>query len=499
MNPIIVLYSTYLGGSSADCGNAITSDEAGFTYITGLTDSTNFPVTSGAFQTIFPDACSVFVAKLNQSGSGIVYATYLGGERAVNIGSAIAVDDENCAYVTGETGSTQFPVSTNAFQSQYPGGDASAFVSKLNATGTSLVFSSYLGGNQNDFGNGIAVDKEKATYVTGITASSNFPVTSSSLQTQFSGGGFDAYVTKINQAGRSLLYSTFLGGTKEDFGFAIALDENGSAYITGETCSTNFPTTTGAFQTQFAGQGNSNAFVSKIDATGSQFNYSSFLGGTSRDYGAGIAVDVTGAAYVTGGTQSGNFPISSSAFQTQLNAIESAFVTKVNPNGSQLAYSSFLGGTFVNEGNGIQVDAQGQAWVTGSTESIDFPVTPTAFQRTQRGDTSAFLSQVNLTGSKLLYSTYIGGSRVTMGRGVGIDSMGSAYVTGDTTSTNFPTTPGALEETFQSAIDTPDAYVIKIGTFTPVGITGATGATGEQGMRGPRGARGVRGESGSGR
>jgi hypothetical protein len=262
-----LVYCTYLGGSSVETGNGIAVDAVGNAYVTGYTNSTNFPTTPGAFQTAFQGGTvDAFVTKLNPAGSApLVYSTYLGGS-GYDAGNGIAVDAADNAYVTGFAGSTNFPTTAGAFQTAFQGGTGDAFVTKLNPTGSApLVYSTYLGGSGGDDGLGIAVDAAGNAYVTGQTSSTNFPTTAEAFQTA-NQGSFDAFVTKLNPAGSApLVYSTYLGGSGNDVGNGIALDTlpNPNAYVTGLTTSTNFPTTPGVFQTTFGG-GNGDAFVAKI-------------------------------------------------------------------------------------------------------------------------------------------------------------------------------------------------------------------------------------------
>jgi hypothetical protein len=290
----------------------------------------------------------------------LAYSTYLGGN-GLDVGFGIAVDSAGNAYVMGATNSTNFPTTPGAFQTAF-GGAADAFVTKLNATGTALVYSTYLGGSNIDAGLGIAVDSAGNAYVTGFTGSFNFPTTPGAFQTA-SGGGCDAFVTKLNATGTALAYSTYLGGGGSDEGCGIAVDSAGNAYVTGFTYSTNFPTTPGAFQT--ASGGAADAFVTKVNATGTALVYSTFLGGSSLDQGSGIAVDSAGNAYVTGSTGSSNFPTTPGAFQTSSPASSAshAFVTKISPSPSDLlaALINVVQGFNLNQGIANSLDVKLQA------------------------------------------------------------------------------------------------------------------------------------------
>lgn len=305
-----LVYSTYLGGSATNVGNGIAVDSAGNAYVTGATNSMDFPTTPGAFQTTCTSCSlpqpltDAFVAKLNAAGS-LVYSTYLGGSKN-NVGNAIAVDSAGNAYVTGTTSSSDFvtqnplPAPNNALQ-----GTTNAFVTKFDPNG-GLLSSTYLGGSNQDTGYGIAVDSS-GVYVAGQTTSNNFP-TLSPYQGTYDGNG-DAFVSKLNPEASALIYSTYIGGTATDGATAIAIDSSGHAYVTGATSSTDFPTTSGALQTAYGG-GTSDAFIAELNAAGSQLLYSTYLGGSAQDSGNGIAVDTSGDANVVGQTASANFPTS---------------------------------------------------------------------------------------------------------------------------------------------------------------------------------------------
>jgi len=461
-----LVYSTYLGGSGDDLGSAIAVDAAGNAYVTGYTLSSIFPTTAGAFQSANPSAGNnhAFVTKLNPAGSAPVYSTYLGGDNN-DFGQGVAVDAAGNAYVTGYTLSSNFPTTPLAFQSVNPSvGNYHAFVTKLNPAGSAPVYSTYLGGDNNDFGFGIAVGAGGNAYVTGYTMSSNFPTTLLAFQI-VNAGGADVFVTKLNPAGSAPVYSTYLGGSSDDIGYGIAVGAAGNAYVTGFTLSSIFPTTAGAFQSTNPSMGNSHAFVTKLNPAGSApLVYSTYLGGDDSDDGYGIAVDAAGDAYVTGNTHSTTFPTTPGAFRRANAGSDDAFVTKLNPAGSGPLYSTYLGGISDDVGQGIAVDAAGNAHVTGYTGSTNFPTTPGAFQGTNAGSNDAFVTTLNPAGSAPLVSTYLGGSSDDFGFGIAVDAAGNAYVTGQTNSSIFPTTPGA----FQTAnAGSYDAFVTKIAGGAP--------------------------------
>ncbi|HEV3003736.1 MAG TPA: SBBP repeat-containing protein [Pirellulales bacterium] len=482
----VLSYSTYLGGNGGDSGNAFAVDSSGDAYITGRTQSANFPGTSGGFG----GAQDAFVTKLNASGTAIIYSTYLGGN-GYDRAYGIAIDASGDAYVTGLTQSANFPTTNGAFQSQLLGSQDS-FLTELNATGTAPVYSTFLGGSSGDYGAAIVVDSAGDAYVTGTTGNSNFPTTANAFQrTSYSGGFGDAFVTEFNPAGSALVYSTILGGTAGDPGYSttldtegqgIALDSSGNVYVTGQTASDTFATTSGAFQTAnpkgpYTG-GFYGAFVSKINPAKSgsaSLVYSTYLAGTGYgESGNGIAVDASGNAYVTGTTASSDFP-TANALQPALGAsggYYNAFVTELNAAGSALVYSTFLGGKGNDSGNGIAVDAAGEAFVAGYTQSTNFP-TANALQSALGGSQNAFVAKLSAAGSSLVYSTFLGGSGSDSGNGIALDGAGNAYVTGTTSSTNFPTS-----NPLQSANGGGgDAFVAKIGAAAGFVLSTPSNAT----------------------
>ncbi|HXN23339.1 MAG TPA: SBBP repeat-containing protein [Candidatus Dormibacteraeota bacterium] len=387
----------------------------------------------------------------------LIYSTYLGGTRD-DYGVGIAVDSAGNAYVTGFTGSMNFPTS-NPLQSTIHGG-YDAFVAALDPTGATLLYSTYLGGTGTDYCFGIAVDSAGNAYVTGYTNSTDFP-TSNPLQPT-NHGGYDAFVAALDPTGATLLYSTYLGGTGDDYGYGIAVDSTGNAYVTGFTTSWNFPTSNPLQPTNHGGF--FDAFVAALDPTGATLLYSTYLGGTGYDVGRGIAVDSAGNAYVTGATDSTNFP-TSNPLQPTIHGGLDAFVAALDPTGATLLYSTYLGGTSDDYGLGIAVDSADNAYVTGYTDSTNFP-TSNPLQPTNHGGRNAFVAALDPTGATLLYSTYLGGTGTGYCFGIAVDSAGNAYVTGFTGSTNFPTsnpvqpTNHGGDDAFVAALDPTGATLL---------------------------------------
>jgi uncharacterized protein (TIGR03437 family) len=468
-------YSTYLGGPAGgggaqDAGLAVAVDSSGNAYITGWTAATDFPV-KGAIQPLKGVGQNAFVTKLNASGTAVVYSTYLGGSNSADEGRGIAVDSSGNAYVVGRTSSTNFPVTPTAFQTALQAGGG-AFVTQLNAAGDGLLYSTYLGSDKTNStqATAIALDSTGNAYVTGYTQSATFPVTLGAFRTSFF--GISGFVSKFNPAASgpaSLVYSTFLPAAI--FASGIAVDASGNAYVTGYA---NTPgiATPGTFQTSLGG--NDDVVVTKLNATGTGLVYSTYLGGSGQDRGDGIAVDAFGNAYVTGVTFSTNFPITQGAFQTSFPGVSGhAFVTKLNAAGDGLVYSTFLAGdggiSNTEQGNGIAVDYAGNAYVTGITNSISFPITPDGFRNSIPGALKAFAIKLSVAGDRLVYSTYLAGDNQDLGNAVAVDALGNAYFAGYSASANFPVTPGAFQ-TVGTPCCTGKAFVTVIAADTGLAL-----------------------------
>ena len=361
----------------------------------------------------------------------LAYSTYLGGG-SNDSATSIAVDSEGNAYVAGYTSSTDFPL-VNATQTIREGAD-DVFVSKFNADGTGLVYSTYLGGIGDSLGVGIAVDVLRNAYVCGVTTSPDFPVINA-IQPNLAGFD-DGFITKINADGSALVFSTYLGGSVANWATGIAVDSSGATYVTGFTSSADFPTVKPIQATLGGPLRVPEAYVTKYTPDGTALAYSTYLGGTASDIGIGIAVDSGGRAYVTGITESIDFP-TKNAFQPTNAGGDDAFVTKINAAGSAFVYSTYLGGSDFDSGRAIAVDSKARAYVTGQTNSSDFPIF-NAIQPGCGGCPDAFVTKINATGSSLMYSTYLGGNANDDGRGIAVDEFENIYVGGNTESSDFP-------------------------------------------------------------
>jgi hypothetical protein len=456
----VLRYSTLLGGGSEiDLGNAIAVDSSNRAVVAGFTCSQDFPMAHG----ITPSGsrfCSAFVTKFDFTGSRLIFSDVLGANATA---SGVALDADGNIYLTGITRSLDFPITPGAFQTRFAGGfsDGDAFVTKLNAGGTAILYSTFLGGDRDDEAVGIAVDSSRNAYVTGITLSRNFPTTAGAFQRECklnNDACVATFVTKLNSTGSQELYSTFLNGNANlsvAFG-GIAVDSAGHAFVTGVTAASDFPTTAGTAQPVFGGL--EDAFVVKISSSGSHLVYSTFLGGMDVDQALDIALDAQGNAFVTGLTLSKNFPVRNS-FQPACALVNgrcsNAFVTKLDVNGRVL-YSTYLG-RGGDIGTGIAVTPGGQAYVSGITPATNFPTTQTAFQRLRGGTLGGFLTKFDPAG-KLIYSTYLGGNAGQSLPAVALDRDTNAYVTGQADS-SFPVTPGAFQTTLKGA---SDAFVAKV-------------------------------------
>jgi hypothetical protein len=453
-------YSTYLGGAPS----RVAVDDAGSAYVTGTTSSDAFPAEPGGFKTGRRGGVDVFVTKLSPDGSAVEYSTIFGGG-GDEYASDIAVDQRGRAYVVGTTYSTDFPTTPGAFQQGDPNpapayAGADAFVTKLSSGGAHLKYSTYLGGQGNDQGLGIAVHDERA-YVTGDTGSSDFPTSPGAFQPH-NRGFVTAFVTKLSREGTELKYSTYLGGTVGEDRTAIAVDAQGRAYVVGTTYSDDFPTTRGAYRTSDPEPGGQDVFVTKLSSEGTRLAYSTYLGGNDYESSTGIAVDSELQAYVIGTTLATDFPTTTGAYQPvapdpghDSDFYGSGFVTKLSREGTALRYSTYLGGGSFDHPKAIDVDGQGRAHVTGFTFSNDFPTTADAVQPLDPGSTDvetgedAFVARLNGDGSSLGYSTYLGGAGGgSVGTGIAVGKSGRFYVTGVTGSPEFPTTPQALHPDF---------------------------------------------------
>ncbi len=468
LDPAIFVFSGFIGGAGNEIGYAMAVDGSGV-YVAGETTSNelSFPVTVGP-DTSYNGGSDAFVAKLNTAGTALIYVGYIGGS-GNETAFGIAVDAAGAAYVTGGTTSTEadFPVAGGPDTTANGGTDV--FVAKVNAAGTALVYSGFVGGSGNDTGRGIAVDSSGAAYIAGVTNSANLIPAGLSVSPDLTAnGGNDGFIVKVNTAGSALVYAGYIGGSAADEARGIAVDAAGAAYVAGFTASTEatFPATIGPDLTYNGGS--QDAFVAKINAAGTGFDYAGYIGGSSFDLGLGVAVDASGASYITGATTSteATFPVSGGPDLTY-NGAQDAFSAKINSAGTALVYAGYIGGSNTDTGNGIAVDGTGAAYVTGTTNSSEatFPVVngPDLTFNGIGGDGigDAFIAKVGSSGATFQYCGYIGGSQGEIGYGIAVDASAAAYVAGYTSSTeaSFPVVSGP-DLTYNGS--TRDAFVAKV-------------------------------------
>jgi len=443
IDPVMLLSSTFLGGTAWDFSVGIGLDDAGNIYTAGRTTSADFPL-ANAFDPTHNGGTDFYVAKFLPSGGGLIYSTYLGGSGTEEHGG-LFVDSSGNAYLTGTTNSSDFPTTANALQTAYAGGVNDALAAKLDPSGV-LIYCTYLGSSGDDGASGIAADAAGNAYVAGSAGAADFPLVNP-YQGTWQGGYHDCFVAKLNPTGTALLYSTFLGGSSDDDPMGIALDNSGNFYVTGETSSGiigqtspgDFPTTPGAFDRTYNGGTfwTGDVFVTKFSPSGDQLLYSTYLGTGGDDYGTAIAVDAVGSAFVTGITDGTGFP-TMNPYDGTLSGPYDMFVTKLNPAGSALVYSTYLGGNGGDGAGKIALDLYGNAYVAGSTSSPDFP-TVEPYSGTLNGPSDAFVTAFAASGNALVFSTFLGGSADDWGGPIAISQDGIVHVAGSTQSSDFPT------------------------------------------------------------
>ncbi len=440
-------FSTFLGGTDNDYGADIEVDQSGNVYVTGSTKSPGFP-TEGALDSSLGFLEDCFVVKLNSTGNGIVYSTYIGG-LGTDRGAAIEIDTTGNVYVGGTTWSEDFPTE-GPFHSS-PDGYSDIFLLKLNASGNGLLYSATIGGGWGDRINDIAVDVESNVYAVGLAGASGFPIVNAFSETSW--GGTEGFVLKLNSTGTGLCFSSFISGSSVDFTMAIAVDNEGNAYITGHTVSEDFPLVNAIDDTP---NGLLDCFVLKVNSTGSPV-FSTLIGGSSYDAGLGIGLDDNGSIYVAGRTKSSDFPLVS-PFDMEFEGEHEAFVLRIDSSYNTIVYSTFMGGSGDEEIESIAVDMDGNAFLVGITDSSDLPMLAAFDSTYSENATDSFLFKVNTTGG-LMFSTYLGGSDQYAGLSIALGPAGNIFLTGMTSSVDFPTFE-ALDDTYNGG-DT-DCFILKM-------------------------------------
>jgi hypothetical protein len=462
IDPILV-YSTFLGGTGLENGSNVAVDSFQSAYVVGSTSSTDFPLAGGiAGQTSYRGGSfDAFLVKYNPSGNSIAFATYIGGSGS-ETATVVGIDTAGNIILGGETDSANFPL-RNAMQPLI-GGKIDAFLLKLGSTG--LIYSTFLGGFEDDQTLGLAIQGENAV-VCGVSRSTNFWA-SGGLQPAFMGGVTDGWVFKMDATGLRM-WSTYLGGNGNDSVNGVAVDNAGDVYVTGSTTSLGFPVRgANPFQPIIRQAGLADAFITKFKGDGTAYIYSTYIGGTAYDEGMDIAVDTAGNAFITGDTESFNFPTLNSLQGPPGN--RDVFVTKMNATGSGLLFSTHLAGSGVDRAAGIKLDAQGNAYILGTTTSLNFPVA-NPIQAALIGSNDLFVAKIDAAGTARVWATYLGGTSDDLAAGLAVDGVANVYITGSTISGDYP----RLAAQQVALLGAQDAFLTKIaGCDIAISPSGAT-------------------------
>ncbi len=458
-----LIYSTFLGAGGQDRAEAIALNGAGQALVTGSTTSTHFPTTPGAFDPSRNGPEDAFVSLLNADGSAPVYSTFLGGAGG-DSAAAIDLDDAGQATIAGSTISGDFPTTPGAFATSHSGGELDAFVTRLSADGSSLVYSTYIGGINDDLAFTMSVDSTGRAVVAGQTLSADFPTTPDAFDRVFDGTS-DGFVSLLSANGSALVFSTFLGGSDSDRVMGLDLDGADQVTVTGATSSADFPTTPDAFDPTFDGNWSCGGypcpdpFVTRFNSTGAALVFSTFLGDTRPDSGEAIAVDDAGRATVVGSTTQNSGDV---------------FVNRLSTDGSALVSSTILTGYASDWPNAVVVDSAGRIAIAGSTRSGNFPITADAYDSSHNGGLDGFLALLDTDGTTLLYGTFLGGGDNDEARSIAMEAGGRITIGGYTYSSNFPHSPGAFISSYRG---NGDAFVAQLDLSSPPSPTSTPTAT----------------------
>ena len=447
-----LVFSTYLGGNSHESAETVKLAQDGNIIIAGGTGGMNFPVTPGAYQTTPQSTYDMFVTKLTSDLEELVFSTFISGNNTDYLRD-MALGNDGSVFITGWTSSVNYPVTPNAFQSSHGGGWDDAFVTRLHPSGSSLIYSTFLGGSDLDYGVSISMNNNDEAIVMGDTGSRHdFPVTPGSLHSEWGG----VFISKFNSNGTALIFSATIDNIRSD---AMTIDDNGKIYLAGNGNDYNFPITPGAFQENCPGWGGCASIV-VINSNATAILYSTFLGGTDSEYATVITLANNGDVVIGGYTRSTDFPVSPNAFQTAHSGFLDIFVSRLNPTLTTLLWSTYVGGFSAEMCNDIVLDANENVYFTGHTQSYNYPLTPGAFQTT-RYQTAAIISKLSSDGSELLYSTYLGGINTDRGNSICLVQNDHTIIAGFTESPDFPVTAGAFQYAHQGGAD---AFISKLIT-----------------------------------
>jgi len=466
-----LIYSSFLGGGNYDLGRCIALDPEDNIYMAGYTNSTDLPTTPGCYDDSWNGDKDIFVAWLGPDGRELLGSTFIGGS-GLDVCYDIALDSENNIYITGETNSPGFPTTPGCLDDSH-NGEWEAFVVKLSRDCSKLLYSTFLGGEGSEGGQGIEVDSGGNAYVTGYTNSVNFSTTAGCYDDSFN-GEWDAFVVKLDQDGSGLVYSSYVGGEGLDDSLDIVIDPEDNAYITGYTSSSWFPVTEGCYSDHF--RGGYDVFVTKMDPEGAELIYSTYVGNGAEEWGTCIAVGQEKPGeeprsgrevYVSGQTRSGDFPTTPGCYDDSFNGFEDGFVLKLDPEGAELVYSSFIGGEMSERVFDIAVDQGDDIYLTGDTGSVDFPTTTGCIDDSHDGASDTFVARLSTGVQGLIYSSYVGGEDGDIGCGLTLNSRDEIYITGGTTSGDFLAASHGLGD---SHVGSVDVVVFKLNMTRPTAV-----------------------------
>jgi len=452
-------FSTFIGDISMEHGRNVCVDKEGNVYIVGQTSSMFFPISDETFDDTFSGQSDAFVVKLNENGTSIIYSTFIGGIGEESVWD-IEVDDSLRATIVGGTTSPDFPITNGSAGTTFDG-ITSAYILRLSSNGTQLDYSCIFSGSIRAGANRLFLDTDGNVYVAGATSSSDFPTTDGAYCRTIS-GSYDIFVLKLNPTGDQILFSTIIGGSSFETSRGIVVDGNGAIYVCGVTESRDFPTTTGAYDT--TPNGTSDAIVFKLSKDGSRIEYSSYFGGSNREECAGIGLLNDDEVVISGETGSSDLEMSDMAYDNSYNGNGDCYIAQFNSKGDALIYSTYLGGISSEVPYSIRMDTGGGIYLTGSVRGAGLPVTDGTHDRTPNGEDDVFVMKFNIIDNELLYSTYLGGGDYDIGYGIDFDAKGGAYITGSTFSGDFPVVTGSFDTTFNR---NQDAFALAISDLDP--------------------------------
>ncbi len=454
-----LLASTFMGDGGNDWGNAITVDESGNVFITGYSWSDNFPTTAGSYEGTFNGVKDAYVSKFTNDLSTLLVSTFIGGSSWDN-GLSITVESTGDVIVSGATGSSNFPIAGNAYDNTYNGGSNDVFVCKLDNDLSSIIVSTFIGGNDDDYGYDLTLDNTGNIFVTGRTESTDYPAIGG-FDIDFNGGFEDVFVSKLNNGLSALLASTYIGGSTDEGADAIITDDAGNVFISGFTYSDDFPTAGMPFDSTHNGSGD--IYIAKFNNDLSVLSSATFIGGSNFEESHAIAMDSAQNVFIAGYTGSSEYPSTPGVYDNAFNGNHDAIITKINNNLSEILASTFIGGADDDDCYGLVIEGAENVFITGISFSTDYPVTGNAFDDTHNGDRDIFVSRFSFDLSELLESTYLGGVDNDWALDLTIDDAGSVFVGGGTYSDDFPIQGSPYDDSFNGGEDVIIAKIVGCG------------------------------------